>query len=113
MSQADAGLEQARLNRLHRSLTEVSGPEFSAQYYSDTSVGPQLIALVTINGKTQITETSTSALAYQVSPTRLNCAALAAQATSTTTTTSIETSTAVPDLRGEGVTRPPAGPQAD
>ena len=38
VSEADAGLEQARLGKLHGSLTDVSGPGFSASYYSDTSV---------------------------------------------------------------------------
>ena len=88
VSQADAGLEQARLGRLHGTLTDVSGTGFSAYYYSDMSVRPPVIGLVTINGLTQITVTSTSSLARQELLTQQIFAALAAKATGATTTTS-------------------------
>ena len=87
VTEADAGLEQARLGKLHGSLTDVSGPGFSAYYYSDTSARPPVIGLVTINGKTQVTVASTATLAQQESLTQQIFATLASQATGAATTT--------------------------
>jgi len=92
---ADAALEQARLGRLHGTLTDVSGQGFSAYYYSDTSVTPAVIGLVTINGQTQVTVASTSPLAQQESLTQQIFATLAALSTSASTTTTTA-STAAP-----------------
>lgn len=94
VSQADAGLEQARIGKLHGSLTDVSGSGFSAYYYSDPSVRPPVVGLVTINGRTQVTVTSTAPLDQQESLTQQIFATLAAHATSTSTTTSASTTAA-------------------
>jgi hypothetical protein len=93
VSQADAGLEQAQLGKLHGTLTDVSGPGFSAYYFSDPAVRPAVIGLVTINGQTQITVTSTAPLAKQELLTQQIFATLAARATGASTTTSTSTTT--------------------
>jgi len=87
VTEADAGLEQARIGRLHGTVTDVSGTGFTAYYYSDTSVKPPVIGLVTINGKTQVTVTSTAPLAQQETLTQQIFATLASQASGATTTT--------------------------
>ena len=88
VTESDAVLEQARLEKLHGTLTDVSGPGFSAYYYSDASARPPVIGLVTINGMTQVTVTSTATLTQQEALTQQIFATLASQATGATTTTS-------------------------
>jgi hypothetical protein len=87
VTEADAGLEQAQLGKLHGTLTDVSGPGFAAYYYTDTSGKQTINGLVTINAQTQVTVTSTSPVAKQEALTQEVFATLAAQAAGTTTTT--------------------------
>ncbi|HEY5109719.1 MAG TPA: hypothetical protein VII96_08955 [Acidimicrobiales bacterium] len=87
VTEADAGLEQARLGKLHGSLTDVSGTGFSAYFYTDSTAKPTINGLVTINGQTQVTVTSTSSVAQQETLTQEIFATLAAQATGATTST--------------------------
>jgi hypothetical protein len=94
VTEPDAGLEQARLGKLHGSLTDALGQGFRARGYSETSVKPTVIGLVNINGRTQVTMAWTSPLARQELLTQQIFATLAAQATGASTTSTTSTAAA-------------------
>ncbi len=84
VTNAAAGAEQASLDKLHGTTTDVSGVGDVAYYYTVNSGGRDLNTLVVLVGETQVTITSTAPITSAETLAKQIFATFSAQATTTT-----------------------------
>ena len=65
VSQSDAASQQASLAISHGSTTDVSGPGFTAYYFTTSTTGGTVTTLVTLVGQTQVAINSTATLSQE------------------------------------------------
>jgi len=88
VTSAIAGAEQAQVEKLHGTTTDVSGTGDTAYSYSAQASGGHTVnTLVTLVGQAQVTVSSTASVAQAETLTQQIFASLASAATSTTTST--------------------------
>ena len=86
VSQSDAASQQASLAISHGSTTDVSGPGFTAYYFTTPTTGGTVTTLVTLVGQTQVAINSTASLNQEEALATQIFDTLQAQTTSSSTT---------------------------